>query len=606
MKNFYSLESFDPVFIRWYKGILVGGILVSAIFLVRDIYCGNTLARIILDILTILADSIALYLGVRKKKYLAGIVVVFCYGIVALTWSAILGGGVKSPFMLYFMVMSLTSGMLFRGSLQWIIASVSLGSLLFVYLVELVWPELLGQIRSDFWDYALNYIAIYFLIFYGTYLAKNYLNTQKDKLKEKTLKIAAQNKTLFAQQEEINKLNTELQKQLDERTKQLSDALKEASGREAYMRSLVESQSTFLFRIDMAGKILFINNALAKLIQVQKKSNASEGFLQDRLLEKDALFLEKIVFEALDKPGSPIKATLPVKNHLENGGIESRYIDWEFLAVKNAKTNKMEIQAVGYDITHRLSIEEEMKKKSNQLEKLTRDLIRRNNELTDFGYMVSHNLRGPVANIVGLTELYPDSEEDEVIKRLRISSKRLDSIIKDLNLVVDLKNTSRTDFERVSLLEITNQVIFQLEEKIKSKKAEIHLDFPKEFEILLIRPYIFSIIYNLLSNGIKYASPERKPKVWVTVEDSDKGYAISVCDNGIGINMEKYGSRLFNLYERFNETEEGQGIGLHMVKVQVEAMNGHIEVNSVPGKGTCFKLTFPKNLPLFVHQALKL
>jgi hypothetical protein len=103
-----------------------------------------------------------------------------------------------------------------------------------------------------------------------------------------------------------------------------------------------------------------------------------------------------------------------------------------------------------------------------------------------------------------------------------------------------------------------------------------------------------SILYNLISNGIKYRSPERKPVIHITSSSNDQWVKIVVEDNGLGIDMEAFGSKLFGLYKRFHTHTEGRGLGLFLVKLQVEALEGTIEVESTLHKGTTFTICFPK------------
>lgn len=109
---------------------------------------------------------------------------------------------------------------------------------------------------------------------------------------------------------------------------------------------------------------------------------------------------------------------------------------------------------------------------------------------------------------------------------------------------------------------------------------------------------LHSILYNLVSNGIKYRSMERKPEITIKSSSQPDSYQITVEDNGLGIDMESFGSKLFSLYKRFHLHTEGRGLGLFLVKLQVDALEGKIEVESEIEKGTKFTLTFPKSTNL--------
>ena len=118
----------------------------------------------------------------------------------------------------------------------------------------------------------------------------------------------------------------------------------------------------------------------------------------------------------------------------------------------------------------------------------------------------------------------------------------------------------------------------------------INDDATKIFSII---SYVESILYNLLSNAIKYKSTNHKPKISISIFKKELLHYIVFTDNGIGIDMHRYGKDIFGLYKRFNFETEGKGLGLHMVKVQVQALGGKIDVSSTPGNGSCFNIILP-------------
>jgi len=244
------------------------------------------------------------------------------------------------------------------------------------------------------------------------------------------------------------------------------------------------------------------------------------------------------------------------------------------------------------------NLNKELLDKNNQLTETNKELIRHNNELQQFSYTVSHNLRGPVASLTGLLSLFDQSNlnktNEEIFNHLKDSVNTLDGTIKDLGNIIDIRNDITRIRQKLSLKEEVEDIKKLLKRDIEEKSVTLNLDFVTHPFIYSVRPMLRSILYNLISNGIKYRSPERKPVINITSFSKEEWVKIVVEDNGLGIDMEAFGSKLFGLYKRFHSHTEGRGLGLFLVKLQVEALEGTIEVESILHKGTKFTLCFPK------------
>lgn len=108
-----------------------------------------------------------------------------------------------------------------------------------------------------------------------------------------------------------------------------------------------------------------------------------------------------------------------------------------------------------------------------------------------------------------------------------------------------------------------------------------------------IDTYLESILYNLIYNGIKYCRDDVKSTIQIHSYKKRNRVYIEVEDNGIGIDLDRFGKKIFGLYQRFHDHVNGKGIGLYLVKTQVEALQGKISIDSEVNRGTTFKLTFP-------------
>lgn len=224
----------------------------------------------------------------------------------------------------------------------------------------------------------------------------------------------------------------------------------------------------------------------------------------------------------------------------------------------------------------------------------------RNKELRQFGYIVSHNLRAPIAKIQGLASLFSDDLADSelnhsLIKNMNDEAVNLDIVVKDLNTIVSSRDSDRLEKEEIffdSEIELIKQV---LSTEITECDVEINTDFEAVNHIYSVKSYIYSILFNLVSNAIKYCASDRPCKIDLMTELKDDFICLTIKDNGIGIDMEKNGDKIFGLYKRFHSDSiiPGKGMGLHLVKTQTESLGGRTEVESEIDIGTTFKIFLP-------------
>lgn len=241
-------------------------------------------------------------------------------------------------------------------------------------------------------------------------------------------------------------------------------------------------------------------------------------------------------------------------------------------------------------------LEKLVREKSEELVLTNEELIKSNNELRQFSFTVSHNLRGPVARLLGLTNLIKHARSEKEVRELtdfiHQSAGDLDGILRDLSMIIDIRNDLYRVREKISLNDETERTLMLL--GFKSGEVELDINFEKAPYIYAIRPMVHSIFYNLISNAIKYKSPERNLKISLRsfIEGPDK-VIVEVEDNGLGIDLKNQGQHIFKLYKRFHHHVPGKGLGLYLVKSQMEIMGGKVDLSSEPDKGSLFRLTFP-------------
>jgi PAS domain S-box-containing protein len=253
------------------------------------------------------------------------------------------------------------------------------------------------------------------------------------------------------------------------------------------------------------------------------------------------------------------------------------------------------IENAGIMLTFKNITDKKNQEKQNNI--MTADLVQRNKDLEQFAYIVSHNLRAPVANILGLLNLKAfnpsDKEGNEVLNALGTSVNNLDQVIKDLNQVLQINSQINNKREEVSLNKLMDEVKISISQMLQRNKAHIICDFTAIDKLIMLKSYMYSIFQNLIVNSIKYSRIDVDPVIKIHTVTNGKTITIIFNDNGKGIDLNKHGQALFGLYKRFDKSVEGKGMGLFMVKSQVESLSGTIRVQSEVNKGTRFIIELP-------------
>lgn len=240
------------------------------------------------------------------------------------------------------------------------------------------------------------------------------------------------------------------------------------------------------------------------------------------------------------------------------------------------------------DITHLVRATRELE----VLLKISNDQVER---LQNFAYIVSHNLKSHAANIQGLSLILESADLNDHDRThfgfLRTSTEKLTKTIDQLQEIVHIKSTVADSLTDIVLSKAIQSAILSTEAEAKSAGATLTVEVPRHLKVMALQAYLDSILYNLIHNAIKYRSSERPCQITITAEKKDDWVRLSIQDNGRGIDLEKNGEILYDLYETFHENADSQGIGLFITKNQLDAMGGHINAESQVGKGTTFTVS---------------
>ena len=343
-----------------------------------------------------------------------------------------------------------------------------------------------------------------------------------------------------------------------------------------------------IFVKDYGGKFLFVNKSFSKL----------HGFDTDEMI------------------GKPISETIPVADEIDNllksdrdviASGETKIIPEQKFTTHNGEVRlfraiKLPYLPAGKKQKAVLGIAEDItaqKQAETERAKMIDHIVHRNRDLEQFSYIVSHSLRAPVASLLGISALMEEGNltTDEIkflISGLVETAKKLDHVISDLNDITQVKHSKNQVKENVSFSALVNTSTALLCNADNRNEIDISYDFTEIDNLNTVYNYMHSIFYNLITNCIKYKKTGAPLVCKIQSKIQGDCVALTFADNGIGIDLTKTGDEVFDIYKRFHiGASEKQGMGLFMIKTQVDALGGKISVSSEVGIGTEFKIVLP-------------
>lgn len=353
--------------------------------------------------------------------------------------------------------------------------------------------------------------------------------------------------------------------------------------------------------VNMDGQWLDVNNALCEMT----------GYTKDELMK---LSIRQITYHGdLDSDTDLLKKLL--RRDISKYTIERRYVSKKnkivvvLLTVSLVWSNdgipKFLIAQV-VDITLKKALEQEIHKKTAELETTKVSLVNKISQLEALSHIIAHNLRGPAGNIKMLSEALLDKlkggqasadnmlsdafSTEEVIALIQESSVSLiDSLSTQMKLT-EIRLNEDIPYDECNVPLIIKDITSQLHSMIFEKRATLKLNLDIE-EIKYPKAYLENILYNLISNALKYSQPDVPPEITVATKRHKGRIQITVKDNGLGIDMEKYGDKVFKLNEVFHKGYDSKGVGLYITKTQIESLGGSITLNSQLNEGCEFIVT---------------
>ncbi|KDN56360.1 sensor histidine kinase [Flavobacterium seoulense] len=344
--------------------------------------------------------------------------------------------------------------------------------------------------------------------------------------------------------------------------------------------SLVASETTDSIIITSAeGKAIWANQAYMKLT----------GLTLDEIIGHPPNYLSfesEINCETFEKISQAIKDKKEIKVVFQhyNKHKEKYWLELNITPVFDNDGNCSKFIAIGRDVTA-------AKEKELELNNILQVTSQQNNKLLNFAHIVSHNIRSHTSNLLMVLDVIENTddvnEKLSFIDMFKEATEKLSDTIENLNEMITIK-------KNVNIKKTTINLKSEIEKLAEPFKSQITITdtIPNDLTINAIPAYLDNIIQNLLSNAVKYQSPKRAPQLEISYEAKDGFQIINFKDNGLGINLDKNKHKLFGMYKTFHGNEDAKGIGLFIVKNQIEVMKGKIELESQEGLGSTFKLYF--------------
>ncbi|MGE5943766.1 MAG: PAS domain S-box protein, partial [Flavobacteriales bacterium] len=289
-----------------------------------------------------------------------------------------------------------------------------------------------------------------------------------------------------------------------------------------------------------------------------------------------------------------------LKNRAKDGS--TYWVDTTIVPFLNHLGKPYQYIAIRSDITERKKGEEQIKQSNVKAIEHAHILELKNTQLVDFCNIVSHNLRAPLVNISMLVDYVEQSEDEaerkEVLVKIKPVVNHLMDVFNELVESIQVKQDTEVKLDKIILTDCLEKVLRGFETQIQEYDADIQIDISQASTIYFPQKYIESILTNLISNALKYRSPDRKPIIKIeTKREANNAVVLSVADNGLGIDLVLHKDQIFKIRKTFHKHPDAKGFGLFMTKTQVEAMNGKIWAESQPDKGSTFFIEFkPQNI----------
>ncbi|MCF8425187.1 MAG: PAS domain-containing sensor histidine kinase [Bacteroidia bacterium] len=367
---------------------------------------------------------------------------------------------------------------------------------------------------------------------------------------------------------------------------ELKTSLKEVSD---YKYALDESAIVAI--TDQKGIIKHVNENFCKI----SKYSAEELIGQDHRIINSGYHSKEFIKDLWTTIANGKVWKGELKNKAKDGS--TYWVDTTIVPFLNQVGKPYQYVAIRSDITQSKLSVEQIKANNVKAIEYARILEIKNTQLVDFCNIVSHNLRAPLINISMLVDFLETSQDEDetqkVLSKIKPVVNHLMEVFNELVESIQVKQDTEIKSDQIGLKECLEKILIGFETQIKEYQASIQHDINEASNLFFPQKYIESILTNLISNALKYKSPNRTPIIKIKTQyQSPSSILLSVSDNGLGIDLVMHKDQIFKIRKVFHKHPDAKGFGLFMIKTQVDAMGGRIWAESQPGIGSTFFVEF--------------
>ncbi|MGI4735881.1 MAG: PAS domain-containing protein [Janthinobacterium lividum] len=316
------------------------------------------------------------------------------------------------------------------------------------------------------------------------------------------------------------------------------------------------------------------------------------------------------LFQGVYQTGEPVTVQeLPLLMARHEGyAPEEIYWTFTYQARRNAHGAIDGVRVFAHDVTEPVRARQTLETSTQQAQALAQELAATNQQLTrtnvdldNFIYTASHDLKQPITNIEGLLlalqhELPAAGRVGQVPTMLHLMQEAVERFGRTIGHLTDVARLQQAHAQpptHVNLARVVQEVQLDLAPLITHTAAQVLVAVPDDVTLLFSEKNLRSVVYNLLSNALKYHHPDRAPVVYLTYQPEATYQVLDVQDNGLGLDLTKGQDKLFAMFQRLHTHVEGTGLGLYMVKKMVENVGGRLAVQSELDQGSTFRVYFP-------------
>nr|MBA3900705.1 PAS domain-containing sensor histidine kinase [Bacteroidota bacterium] len=364
-------------------------------------------------------------------------------------------------------------------------------------------------------------------------------------------------------------------------------AIQELDKQKKFYEAILNKIPTDIAVFNQKHQYIFVNPGAVKNEELRKFIIGKDDFEYAKFRNWDISIAQKRrdKFEEIKNTNKEIRWE---DNIIDNNGKAITHLRRLF-PVHSDNGELTMVIGYGIDISERKAMEEKQAA-------LVKQLSSQNIQLNDFCNIVSHNLRAPLINIAMLVKFIEENnspeEQKQMIAMLNPVISNLQYTFNELVESIHIKHDHEIKNERLSFQDCLKRIMDVLDIEIKNTNAVIDINFDAAPAVNFPHKYLYSTFHNLLSNALKYRSPQRRLHIKIHTKIKGSSIIFSITDNGLGIDLEKHKENFFKIGRVFHRHPNSKGFGLYMTKTQVEAMGGKIWAESKPDSGSTFFIEF--------------